>query len=422
MQLNPSVVTMPQSLDRAGYQTTFVTNDHHNLAIEMGFGWGFQKIRLTNPTFDDATQKIWMNAIDDIQTANKAHKPAFVYFHTDHVHDYDRKYLNPPMPFPLDPTYRPKITFDTEFTEQTWKHSIDYLNIMIATDWGTVTIEEEKAWQDRFLQASSLQEAKSAFKQLPKLLQEELIRNQAQNYLYGDEEKAYITFGRHLYDNAIQTADEFLGTVLKQIARNKLDDNTIVIIVSDHGQLLGEDGTIGHILGMNNKEIHVPLIMHIPKFKSQRVDELTQHIDISPTLMELVGIPKSRKHTGISLVGLLTNAKNAPRNEFVISQTIFPNPIESVQTNQWRLIEATLPSGSIQQTLYDLRNDPEQSTDVAQRETQTVYYLSRLLRDINKRQTTYTPEEMIFPIWYDVADRQRKIDSGYFFQPSAQAK
>lgn len=415
--LNPSVRTLPQTLYTAGYQTTLITNDQHNLAVEMGFGWGFQKIHLTSPTFDDATKHTWLTAIDDMKKANAENTPAFVFFHTDQVHDFDRAFLNPPI-FPLDPTYRPTITFDTSFTQDTWKHSIDYLDVMIGTDWGASTIESERAWQRQLQQARSVSEAKLVFDRMPTFLRDDLLRNQAENYLSGEQEKKYIVFGRHLYDHSIQVADAFLAKVLEKIDQNKLAENTIVVVVSDHGQLLGEDGLIGHILGMNDKELHVPFIMRIPGYAPQHVTSLAQHIDIYPTLMELVGVSFSQPHSGISLVGALTHRTNAPTNAFVISQTLFPNHIESIQSDQWRLIESMTTSLS-QQTLYDLKHDPKQTKNVANENPQTVQKLRQLLRQTIAQAPKYASQEPAFPLWYDYADRQRKIDSGFFFKPAS---
>lgn len=420
MQLNPQVITMPQALYRAGYTTTLVTNDQPNMEIELGFGRGFEHITLTDASFNKKTQKQWLETIDAIKEANRQNKPAFVYMHTDHVHDYVSGILTPPQQFPLDPGYTPSTTFSTRFTPDLWKHSIDYLTRQIGVDWGLSSLNETTSIRDSFLQAKTLGEAKKTFDALPDELQHDLLRFEAQEYLSTYQNQSFIELSRHLYDETIRTMDIFFGDLFTRFEQQRLLNNTIVVIVSDHGQLLGEENLVGHILGLKDEEIHVPFIMHVPGQKPARLTTLTQLIDIYPTIFDLVGIPLPQHLSGISLRDSMMGIKGATENQFVISHTLLPSLMYGIQTHQWRLVEADYPNG-IYHALYDTQTDPKQTVSVAQNHQPVIDTLTTLLHRTIDTIPRYQPLGQSFFQWYNQEDRLRKIHSGYFFNADHQA-
>ncbi len=414
--MNPKITTLPQVLYRNGYETTFVSNDHLNMALELGFGRGFQHIQFTPAIINDETMHTWSDTIDSIQTANKKHKPAFVFIHTDHVHDYIEEILRPPQKFPLDPAYRSNINYPKQFTEETWKRSIDYLTHSMEVGWGTDPINEQDAWRTQLRQAKTLDEARQVFLQFPETLQYDLYLNIAQDDLYKNNFADFMELCRHLYDENIRTFDLSFEKLLKRIDEDGISRNTIVVVIGDHGQLLGEYGLIGHILGISNEEIHVPFIARIPGLSSRVIDGLTQGIDLYPTLLDVVGISPPKTVAGISLRKLLTNQKNAPQNKYVISQTLLPDHLESIQTDRWRLVEGFYPIG-ISRNLYDLARDPKQLHSVSPTTQPVVDALTKLLETTIRRQPVYPPVQSAFPDWFDATVRKQRIDKGYYFDP-----
>ncbi|MDZ7790986.1 MAG: sulfatase [Xanthomonadales bacterium] len=110
-----------------------------------------------------------------------------------------------------------------------------------------------------------------------------------------------------LYDGEIKLADSLVGRVLDQLEADDRLDNAIVIVASDHGQGLGENGNMGHGPTLREDVIHIPLIVR--DFRSQagnRVDRTVSAIDLAPTIadaalgIELPGVQ------GYSLMPLLT--------------------------------------------------------------------------------------------------------------------
>ena len=106
-------------------------------------------------------------------------------------------------------------------------------------------------------------------------------------------------------DNAIINVDNQIGRLYDYLDKNNLLDNTIFIILADHGTNFGEHNIYFEHSGLYDEAIHVPLIMKIPGIPAGRVNALTQSIDIAPTILDLL---KDKKDIdGRSLIEVMKN-------------------------------------------------------------------------------------------------------------------
>lgn len=161
---------------------------------------------------------------------------------------------------------------------------------------------------------------------------------------------------KHAYYACTSFVDAQVGRVLDELQQQNLDDNTIVVLLGDHGWHLGEHGLWGKTTNFE-LDTRVPLIVYTPGMKrgGQRTKALTELVDLYPTLAELASLPVSEQLEGASFASLLEDA-NAQGEAAAFSQ--FPRGGNadqggktmgySVRTDRWRYTEwIELTSGEV---------------------------------------------------------------------------
>lgn len=131
---------------------------------------------------------------------------------------------------------------------------------------------------------------------------------------------------RSLYDGCTRQFDDCVKSILDSIKRHGLEDNTIVIITSDHGDDLYEPGvTLGHGLTFNGglHANHVPMVVHVPGAKPARIPETVRLIDIVPSVADLLGVEKSPTWQGRSFAGWIRGTEKPEHRPFY-GETGFP--------------------------------------------------------------------------------------------------
>ncbi|MGD9347321.1 MAG: sulfatase-like hydrolase/transferase [Candidatus Aminicenantes bacterium] len=168
-----------------------------------------------------------------------------------------------------------------------------------------------------------------------------------------------------LYDGEIAFMDEQIGRCLAWLDTNQLDENTIMILVGDHGEGLGSHGEGTHGYYIYDYAIHVPLIVVTPfeRLRGARVSSQVGIVDIFPTLLELTGIMPSVETQGRSLLPLMFRPQKE-EDGFAYAESMSPNlqfgwsSIHSLRTTQYKYIDT--PKAE----LYDLTQDPGELTNI----------------------------------------------------------
>jgi len=122
-----------------------------------------------------------------------------------------------------------------------------------------------------------------------------------------------------LYDGEVAWADALVGRVIDALQRAGVLDDTIVIVVSDHGEHLGEHGKLDHISTMYDPALHVPLVIRYPRVfaPGARSDMLVSLVDVAPTIVDLCGVSEAAPSFHARTASL-ANEKREPL-EFVIA-------------------------------------------------------------------------------------------------------
>jgi arylsulfatase A-like enzyme len=129
-----------------------------------------------------------------------------------------------------------------------------------------------------------------------------------------------------LYDGEIFCADKYLGWVLAELRRLKLMDDTMVIVMADHGEHFLEHGMVEHGNSLYEELVRVPLVIYAPGCRPGRCPDLVSLIDLMPTILEYLRVP-GPKTPGRSLMPVLQGERPPDRALFsaldVVTSVIF---------------------------------------------------------------------------------------------------
>ncbi|MCW3125064.1 MAG: hypothetical protein JWO03_722 [Bacteroidetes bacterium] len=103
------------------------------------------------------------------------------------------------------------------------------------------------------------------------------------------------------YDDKVLQADDMIRQLMESLEQKGYLKNSIVVITSDHGQGLGEHGVSGHVDWLYDPQTSVPLIIYDDSLVLYKNLTLANHIDIAPTIVERIGLPKPKSWMGVSL-------------------------------------------------------------------------------------------------------------------------
>jgi arylsulfatase len=182
-----------------------------------------------------------------------------------------------------------------------------------------------------------------------------------------------------LYDGKIHFVDEYIGRLLDKLGAGGLAKNTIVLLTSDHGELLyshPEDFLTFDHRSLYDQVMHVPGLLWgagIPAGKV--VESLATHIDIAPTLLELAGLPPKPDAQGQSLAPLM-EGKKAAVHQYLFGEQDILTPLRSVRDERYKLILNERTGGK---QLFDDWVDPGEHQDVARKYPAVVARLSTVL-------------------------------------------
>jgi arylsulfatase A-like enzyme len=177
-----------------------------------------------------------------------------------------------------------------------------------------------------------------------------------------------------IYDSELFYVDRQFGRVVRTLEQIGAYDDTVIVVVSDHGEGLGDHDWMHHRL-LYQEQIHVPLILRIPEGpRARRVPGLVRVIDVYPTILEILGLEPPRPVQGRSLLSLVAGATEEPRlayadqlnqwdaNAAMVGSRPLDRLLYCATDGTWKLIyRATDPARS---ELFNLQRDPRERNNL----------------------------------------------------------
>ena len=229
---------------------------------------------------------------------------------------------------------------------------------------------------------------------------------------YDPPEPFRTQYAGHLYDGEIAYADSQLARLFEYLRNNRLYDRTLIALLSDHGESLGEHGEDEHGFFIYNSTLHVPLIFKLPSGMGTPhvVRRLVGIIDVAPTLLDLLHLqdPLSRQFQGMSLASDILG-KGAGRERPVYAETYYPrdsfgwSELYGISTGQFKYIQAPRPE------LYDLLKDPQELHNVYAERRSLAAALREQLNGIERRYTSTQPAATAPPLPPETVEKLKSL-------------
>jgi arylsulfatase A-like enzyme len=176
---------------------------------------------------------------------------------------------------------------------------------------------------------------------------------------YTIPEKVARSKGISLYDAQLEYEDELIGRLKNALSRAGWWDKSLTILLSDHGEGLGDHGELSHGYFIYQSTLHVPFIIHWPMGTASQppiVQQPAGLIDVAPTILDFLHLPEPPSFEGASL---LSGSPRVVYSESFHTHDSFGwSPLRAVRLGDYKYILAPQPE------LYNLANDPAEHNNI----------------------------------------------------------
>jgi choline-sulfatase len=212
------------------------------------------------------------------------------------------------------------------------------------------------------------------------------------------------------YDSEIHYVDHYIREAFELF---NWEENTLVVVTSDHGEGLWDHGFMGHGYTLYREEIQVPFLIYLPEKKEhKKIESNVSTMDILPTLRALAGFPSGRNDAGSSLVSLIEGEDQLSDNRYIFSYlwklgTLKTEEIEfrSVAYKRMHYI-LKLPNN---RELYNLNSDMREQSNRFKSHQKTGRYLELKFSQYFKKARKYNPKSVFYQLNRDKLEKLKSL-------------
>ncbi len=313
-RLSADCPTLPEVLQRAGYQTVGLA-DHGWILTPMGFDRGFDSFVNERTSLPQKVTQL-SGALKEADPA----RPLFVFLHTYAIH---APYLPPPQ-------------YHGRFTDASYRGPFrDRYEALVDR-------RVDEAWDAR---GNFLAEFEGM----------------------GERD---LDFLRGLYDEGIAYADDMLRRVWSLWTQHRNAEQTLLVVLSDHGEGFLEHGQLGHRYGLYAELLHVPLLLQGPGLEPRVVEGDFSLTDLFPTVLDYLDLERPPSIQGSSGLALLRGAPSATTPP-AFGQLNSKQKHDAITQGDWRLLRWRGPT-SQRVRLFDRSTDKTEKQDLSQERADVV--------------------------------------------------
>jgi arylsulfatase A-like enzyme len=200
---------------------------------------------------------------------------------------------------------------------------------------------------------------------------------------FGGREITDAEYIRSLYDGEVRYVDDHIVQLLGALDRLGIADDTLVLITSDHGEMMYHHDIFFDHHGLYDPVINSPLIIRWPAGlpSGVQIEPLVEHVDLAPTILAAAGIPIPETMEGANLLPLLRGQDPPPPHDALYTQECTRQAKWAIRTDQYKFIIARVPDlhGTPMRELYDLRADPRELNNLAEQQPEVAAELEKRL-------------------------------------------
>lgn len=169
----------------------------------------------------------------------------------------------------------------------------------------------------------------------------------------------------HPYNGEIAFADSQVARVLAKLEALGVYDRTVILVMGDHGESLGDHGEAAHGFFIYNSVVNVPFVVRAPfsTMHGRRVADPVRSVDVMPTALDLLGVAAPAGISGVSLAPLLAGSRRELGLD-AYSEALYPlhhygwSDLRALRSGRYKVIDAPRPE------LYDLERDPQEAANL----------------------------------------------------------
>ncbi len=200
--------------------------------------------------------------------------------------------------------------------------------------------------------------------------------------VYNPPEPFASEYADDLYVGEIAYTDYCIAQVIAKLKSLDLYDSTLIIIVGDHGESLGEHGEAEHGYYVYQCAVRVPFIIRPPGNRNpKRIDSIVSLVDVVPTILGYVGVDVPAHVQGKDLSGYSGGKAESEERRYIYCESFTAtkygcNPLLGLVSERWKYIDTTRPE------LYDLVHDPHEEKNLAEREAKRARFMTDELQEL----------------------------------------